>query len=67
MAYIRYKRLWESKFDNIVCKKKEKLQGLNINQLKLQAHDAYHIDKKLTTKFEAMNDEDVTNKVFLHE
>ena len=37
MAYISYNNLWESEFDSIVSKK-DKLQDLNINQLKLEVH-----------------------------
>ena len=40
MAYISYKKLWESEFDNIVSKK-DKVQDLNLNQLKLQTHNTY--------------------------
>ena len=40
MAYISYKKLWESEIDNFVSKK-DKVQDLNINQLKLQVHDTY--------------------------
>ena len=32
MAYISYKKLWESKFDSIVSKR-DKLQDMNIIQL----------------------------------
>ena len=35
MAYRSYKKLWESKFDGIVSKR-DKLQDLKINQLKLE-------------------------------
>ena len=38
MAYISYNKLWESEFDHMVSKR-DKLQGLNINQLKLEIHD----------------------------
>ena len=38
MAYISYNYLWESEFENIVSKR-DKLQDLNINQLKFQGHD----------------------------
>ena len=66
MVYISYNKLWESEFDGIVSKR-DKLQDLNINQLKLEVHDTYKKDEKLTTNFEAVNDEDVINKFFLHE
>ena len=45
MAYISYIKLWESQFDNTVSKR-DKLQDLNINQLRLEVHDSY----KKTTK-----------------
>ena len=66
MAYISYNKLWESEFDNIVSKPDE-LQDLNINQLKLEVHDSYKKDEKLTTNFEAVNDGDVVNKGHLDE
>ena len=61
MAYISYNKLWESEFDNIVSKR-DKLQDLNINQLKLEVHDTYKKDEKMTTNFEAVDNEDVINK-----
>ena len=66
MAYISYNKLWESEFDGIVSKR-EKMQDLNINQLKLEVHDTYKKDEKLTTNFEAVNNEDVINKGYLDE
>ena len=66
MAYISYNKLWESKFDGIVSKR-DKLQDLNINQLKLEVHDTYKKDEKITTNFKAVDDEDVINKVYLDE
>ena len=64
MAYISYNKLWESEFDGIVSKR-DKLQDLNINQLKLEVHDTYTKDEKITTHFQPVNDEDVKNKVYL--
>ena len=64
MAYISYNKLWESEFDGIVSKR-DKLQDLNINQLKLEVYDAYKKDEKLTTKFEPVDDLDVINKTYL--
>ena len=43
MAYITYNKLWESEFYGIVSKR-DKLQDLNINQLKLEVHDNYKKD-----------------------
>ena len=66
MAYISYNTLWESEFDGIVSKR-DKLQDLNINQLKLEVHDSYKKDEKITTTFEPSNNEDVINKAYLDE
>ena len=66
MAYIYYNRLWESEFDGIVSKR-DKLQDSNINQLKLEVHDTYKKDEKLTTNFEPVNNSDVINKGYLDE
>ena len=38
------------------------MQDLNINQLKLEVHDTYKKDEKITTNFEAVDNEDVINK-----
>ena len=64
MAYISYNKLWESEFDGIVSKR-DKLQDLNINQLKLEVHDTYKKDEKVTTNFEPNDNEDVINKGYL--
>ena len=66
MAYISYNKLWESEFDGIVSKR-DKLQDLNINQLKLEVHDTYKNDEKLTTNFEPIDNSDVINKGYLDE
>ena len=64
MAYISYNKLWESEFDGIVSKR-DKLQDLNINNLKLKLLDTYKKDEKLTTNFEPVDDKDVINKGYL--
>ena len=64
MAYISYNKLWESELDGIVSKR-DKLQDLNINQLKLEVQDTYKKDEKLTTNFEPNYNEDVINKGYL--
>ena len=64
MAYISYNKLWESEFDGIVSER-DKLQDLNINQLKLDVHDTYKKDEKITTNFEDVYNEDVINKGYL--
>ena len=66
MAYISYNKLWESEFDGIVSKR-DKLQDLNINQLKLEVPDTYKKDKKITTNFEPIDNSDVVNKAYLDE
>ena len=64
MAYISYNKLWESEFDGIVSKR-DKLQDININQLKLEVHDTFKKNDKLTKNFEAVGNEDVINKGYL--
>ena len=64
MAYISYNKFWESEFDGIVSKR-DKLQDLNNNQLKLEVHDTYKKDEKLTTNFEPTDDPDVISKSYL--
>ena len=66
MAFISYFELWESEFDNIVSKR-DKLQDLNFNQLKLQLNESYNEDEKITTNFEPIKNEPVINKAYLHE
>ena len=66
MAYISYNKLWESEFDGIVSKR-DKLQDSNISQLKLEVHDTYKKDEKITTNFEPVDNEDVINKGYLDE
>ena len=63
MAYISYKKLVKSGFDNIVSKK-VKAQDLKINQLKLKVIDACERDEKITTNFELVNNDDVINKAY---
>ena len=66
MAYISYNKFLESEFDGIVSKR-DKLHDANISQLKLEVHDTYKKDEKITIKFEAVNNEDVINKEYLDE
>ena len=66
MAYISYNKLWESELDGIVSKR-DKLQDLNINNLKLEVLDTYKKDEKLTTNFEPVDNKDVINKAYLDE
>ena len=66
MAYISYNKLWESEFDGIVSKR-DKLQDLNISNLKLEVLDTYKKDEKLTTNFEPVDNKDVIIKAYLDE
>ena len=66
MAYLSYNKVWESVFDGIVSKR-DKLQDLNINQLKLEVHDTYKKDEKISTNFKPTDNEDVVNKGYLDE
>ena len=64
MGDISYNKFWESEFNGIVYKH-DKVQDLNINQLKLEVHDTNKKDEKITTNFKAVDDEDVLNKAYL--
>ena len=66
MAFISYNKLWENEFDGIVSKR-DKLQVLRISQLKLEVHDTYKKNEKVTTNFEPTDDSDVINIAHLDE
>ena len=66
MAYISYNKALESELEGILSKR-DKLQGLKINQLKLEVHDTYKKHEKLTTNFQPTDKPDVINKAYLHE
>ena len=61
MAYVSYNSLWRSEFYNNVSAK-ERVQDINLFQLKLKVNDTFKKDQKITTIFEAATDEDVMNK-----
>ena len=61
MAYISDNRFWESEYDNIVSKK-DKKQDFNINHLKLEVHDTYKKDEKISTNVKPADESGVTNK-----
>ena len=65
MAHISYNKLWESEFDGIVSKR-DKIQDLYINQIKLEVYDTYKKDERLTTNFEAVDNEDIKNICYLN-
>ena len=64
MVYISYNKLWESEFENIVFKR-DKIKDLNLSQLRLELHDTFKKDEKLTTIFDSIEDSDVINKAYL--
>ena len=66
MAFISCNKLWESELDNIVSKK-NKVQDMKINQLKLEVHGTYKKNEKITTNFPPTDDEDDMNKAYLDE
>ena len=66
MIYNSYDNIWESEFNNSVFRN-YKVQDMNIKNIKLEVHDSYEKDEKLTTNFEAVSDEDVINKAYLDE
>ena len=45
MAYISYVNFWGSEFDNFDSKK-DKVQDMEIDQIKLDVHDTYKKDDK---------------------
>ena len=66
MAYKSYNKLWESEFDNVVSKR-DKLQDMNINHLKLEVHGSYKKVEKRKTNFEASDCSDVINKTYIED
>ena len=66
MANISYNKTWESEVDNIVSKR-DNLQDLIVNQLKLEVHDTCKTDEKITTNFQLTDNSDVINKAHLDE
>ena len=63
MVYIRCDKLWKSEFYNLSAK--DRVQDINLNQIKLRANDNYKEDKILTANFEPSNDEDVVIKAHM--
>ena len=66
MAYISYIKNWRYEFDNIAHRKYE-VQDTNINQLKLEVHDTFEKDEKITTNVKIVKNEDVINKAYFDE
>ena len=63
MAFLKYNNLWENEFGNTFAER-DKLQDININQLKFQVHDTYRKNEKITTIFEPIDDSDLINKAY---
>ena len=53
MAHIGYSKIWENEFHNNVSKK-DKVQDINLNQLKLEVNESYQKDEKISINFEAV-------------
>ena len=66
MANVSYYKLWKSEFDGIVSKR-DKLQDLINNQIKLKVHDTYNKDERRTIKIQPTGDSDVVSKAYLDE
>ena len=62
---MSYEKLCCSEFYNNVTAK-DRVQDINLNQLQIKVNDAYGKDEKITTKNEAVNDEDVINEEYLN-
>ena len=56
--------MWDSEFDGMLSKR-DKLQDANISHLKLEVHDTYKKDEKITTDFEPIDNSDVISKGYL--
>ena len=66
MVYISINQLWKSEFDNIVSKK-DKIQGSNNSQIKLEVRYIHEKGEKVTTIFEPTDDSDAINTCYLDE
>ena len=63
IAYIGFGKLQRSDFyENVSAK--DKVQVININQLKLKVNYTYKNDQNLSTNFKPSTDEDVINKTY---
>ena len=51
----------------ILSLKKDKVQNIGNNQLKLEVHDTYKKDEEITTNFKPTNSECALNKAYLDE
>ena len=64
MAYKSCDRLWRSDFYN-KDSEKDRVQDINLNQIKLKVNYTYDKDEKTATNVEHVKDEDVVMKTFL--
>ena len=63
MADISYGKLWRSEFHNNVFAK-DRVQDINLNQLKLKVNDSYMKNEKIAN-YATSIDGDVVNKAYL--
>ena len=63
MAYIGFDKLSRTEFYNNVSAK-DRMQNMDLNQIKNKINDSFEKDEKITTKFEAVSDEDVINNAY---
>ena len=64
MVYISYDKSWRSAFYYNVSAR-DRVQDINLAQLKLKVNDTYGKDDKIPTTFDVLNDEDVINTAYL--
>ena len=64
MAYMSYEKIWRSEFFKKVSEE-DRMQDINLNQIKLKVNDTYDEVEEKRTNFEPSNVEDVINKASL--
>ena len=64
MAYSNFNELLESEFDKTVSKR-DKLQDLNFNQLKVEVHDTYKKHERKTSNFQHPGNSDAMIRGYL--
>ena len=64
MAIIDFDKLWRSEiYENV--SEKDRVQDVELYQIKVKVKDSYRKDETITTKFEPSIDEDVVDKSYL--
>ena len=64
MANIDFEKLWRSEIYRNVSEK-DRVQDVELYQIKIKVNDIYRKEETLTTKFEPSIDEDVVDKSYL--